>query len=100
SLSIPLDEAGVPCFDSQTMRVGDLDVFIAGDVTGQQMILHEAADEGRIAGFNATREQPHCFRRRAPLAICFTDPNIATAGKRFSEVESLNPVVGEVSFED
>lgn len=97
-LGVELDERGIPPFDPQTMQVADLPVYIAGDVTGDKAILHEAGDEGRIAGFNAARERPVAFRRKAPLAITFCDPNIATVGAAWSTLDPGEVAVGEVQF--
>lgn len=81
TLGIPLDEHGMPPVNPSTMQVADLRVFMAGDANDQAAILHEAADDGHIAGFNAMRATPVCFRRRTPLAIVFADPNIAVVGR-------------------
>jgi dihydrolipoamide dehydrogenase len=94
-LGIELDNNGVPPFNSNTMQVGDLPVFIAGDATGERAILHEVADEGRIAGYNAARERITAFRRKAPLAITFSDPNIATVGAAWNELKHDRIAVGE-----
>lgn len=100
--SFDIDAKGVPRFDAQTLQVGAQLVFIAGDVNGTLQILHEAADEGRIAGRNAARVAKHDMTtplvRRAPLAIVFTDPQMALVGRRHSELPDGSFVVGEVSF--
>jgi dihydrolipoamide dehydrogenase len=85
-IGAPVDERGLPRFDPHTMQVGDLPIFLAGDATGDRPILHEAADEGRIAGYNAVANQVTSFRRKTPLAVTFTDPNIVTAGKWWNEL--------------
>ena len=97
-LGVPLDECGVPEYDRHTMQVGDLPVFLAGDVNGERPLLHEAADEGRIAGFNALREKPVAFERKPPLAITFSDPNIVTVGARLDELDEGETAIGEVRF--
>jgi dihydrolipoamide dehydrogenase len=97
TLGVELDEHGLPPVDPYTMQVGGLPIFMAGDVNGHKALLHEAADEGHIAGINATRTDPIVFARRTPLAIVFTDPGIAMVGKRF-ESEDSNMLVGEVDF--
>lgn len=99
--SLPLDERGVPRFDPETLRIGDSHVFIAGDVTNDRPLLHEAADEGQIAGYNAGHYpdlQPGL--RRSPLGIVFSDPQIAMVGSRFTDLSERDHVVGEVSFAD
>ncbi len=97
-LGVKLDERGVPEFAPHTMQVDDLPVFIAGDVTGDKAILHEAGDEGRIAGYNAVRDEVAAFKRRVPLAITFTDPNIATVGTSWSDLDQEQVATGEVRF--
>jgi dihydrolipoamide dehydrogenase len=78
---LALDDRGVPQFDRYTLQCGDAPVFIAGDVNNDAPLLHEAADEGRIAGANAGRwPDVRAGLRRCPLAIVFTDPQIALVG--------------------
>jgi dihydrolipoamide dehydrogenase len=98
TLGVALDERGLPPFDPTTMRIGDLPVFLAGDANAHAPLLHEAADEGYIAGFNATAEDPSCFQRRTPLGIVFAAPDIATVGKRHEELVPGSFVVGEIDF--
>jgi dihydrolipoamide dehydrogenase len=98
SLGVPLDEHGLPPFDPNTMQVADLPVFIAGDVNGQRQILHEAGDEGKIAGWNAARGERRAFRRKTPMHINFCDPNICAVGERFDELSADTTAVGEIRF--
>lgn len=92
---------GVPLFDPRTMQCGDSAVFIAGDADNALPVLHEAADQGRIAGDNAGRyPDVRPGLRRTPLAIAFTDPQIATVGRKFRTLQQGRVIVGEVSFED
>jgi dihydrolipoamide dehydrogenase len=95
-----LDSRGVPLFDPRTMQLNDLPIFIAGDANAERGVVPEAADEGRIAGFNSVREEVHCFQRRTPLAIAFTSPNIASAGKLFADLQSNEIAIGEINFSD
>lgn len=99
TLGVPLDEQGMPPIDASTMQVADLRVFMAGDAIDQIPLLHEAADEGHIAGINAMRSTPSCFTRRTPLAIVFSDPGIAIVGSHFQKLENKKKLVGEVRFE-
>lgn len=99
TLGVSLDEHGMPPVNPGTMQVADLPVFMAGDANDQAPLLHEAADEGYIAGLNAMRSHPICFTRRTPLAIVFTDPDIAVVGCRFEALDPAKIVVGEVHFD-
>jgi dihydrolipoamide dehydrogenase len=96
---IGLDAAGLPAFDPHTMQCGSSAVFIAGDANNERPLLHEAADQGRIAGDNAGRF-PEVLPglRRTPLAIAFTDPQIATIGQTWRTLSKGRFIVGEVSF--
>ena len=100
ALGLPLDARGVPPFDPATMQVGDLPVFLAGDVTGERQVLHESVDEGKIAGYNAAHvgESPLRFKRKTPFYVNFCDPNIIAVGTRFDEIDATRSAVGEVSF--
>ncbi len=97
-IGVPMDERKIPVFDRNTMQIEGMPIYIAGDVVVEKALLHEASDEGRIAGFNAVHEEQNKFKRRASLGICFVDPNIGFAGARYSEIKDKNPIIGEVSF--
>ena len=98
--ALELDKRGVPLFARDTLRSGVSNVFIVGDANNDVPVLHEAADEGKIAGENAARF-PNVVQgaRRAPFGVVFSDPQIATIGQRFTDIKAGQFVVGEVSFE-
>ena len=119
TLGVPLDKRGMPAVNPQTQQIGDLPVFLAGDANTHAPLLHEAADEGHIAGINAmacaltpaaapaaapaaipTPPTPTRFQRRTPLAIVFCDPQVAMVGKRLSDLDSAHTVTGTVSFDN
>lgn len=86
-------------FDAQTLQLSPAPIFIAGDVTGSLPVLHEAADEGTIAGKNAAAwPDVGPGLRRAPVAIVFTDPQLAYVGQRYPDLPDTGMVIGEVSF--
>jgi len=95
-LGLELDQRGLPPFDPTTMQIGDLPVFFAGDVVNEKAVLHEAADEGKIAGRNACAETITAYRRRVPLAITFCDPNIAVVGQPVRELHLATITTGTV----
>ena len=83
------------------MQVGNLPIFLAGDGNAARPVLHEAADEGRIAGFNSIQDQPHCFKRRATLHIVFSDPTVAIVGSSFADLQNQDMqdiAIGTVRF--
>jgi dihydrolipoamide dehydrogenase len=99
-----LNDHGVPVFDRLTLQCGNSTIFIAGDASNDIPLLHEAADQGRIAGENAGRYpdiQPGL--RRTPLAVVFTDPQITSVGfslKQLNQHFKGRFAQGFVSFED
>lgn len=99
--NLELDSNGVPLFDTSTMQCGSSHVFIAGDVNSQLPLLHEAADEGRIAGDNAGRyPEVQPGKRSSLLNIVFSDPQIALVGQSWSDLEEGRFLTGRVSFEN
>lgn len=101
---IELDDRGVPLFDPHTLRCGDSHIFIAGDANNHRPLLHEAADEGRIAGDNAAAwPEVTAGARKTPMSVVFTDPQIASVGQDLQQLATRGQgcvAVGEVSFED
>ncbi|CAH1192271.1 Dihydrolipoamide dehydrogenase [Candidatus Nitrotoga sp. BS] len=101
---LELNKRGVPIFDNFTMRCGISAIFIAGDANNEIPLLHEAADQGRIAGDNAGRyPDVRVGLRRTPLAVAFTEPQVASVGLNLEEIRQIyqsHYAVGQVSFED
>ncbi|UYO95336.1 dihydrolipoyl dehydrogenase [Pollutimonas sp. M17] len=97
--SATLDDEGMPEYDAATLQLGSAPIFIAGDANGVLPLLHEAADDGRIAGENAASyPQVNPGKRRAPMAVVFSDPQLAQAGLRFRELPKQCVAFGEVDF--
>jgi len=92
----PLDRNGRPAFDRGTLQLGDLPVFIAGGTTGRTITPQEAAEQGRLAGLNATRETPLNHPSKVPVQLVFAAPNIAQVGPRLSQVPDC--VIGRRRF--
>jgi dihydrolipoamide dehydrogenase len=101
---LELDARGVPMFDRYTLQCGYSTIFIAGDASNEIPLLHEAADQGRIAGGNAGRYPAvRAGLRRTPLALVFTEPQVAMVGENLVQLTSHfkdRYAVGQVSFED
>lgn len=95
---IKLDANGIPVYDPLTMQVGDLPIYIAGDVNTDRPLLHEAGHEGRVAGYNAVHHPLEKFKRKVALGITFCEPNIATAGAQLSELNEEDIAIGEIQF--
>lgn len=98
---LALDARGLPRFDRTTLQCGASSIFLAGDVNDDRPLLHEAADEGKVAGENAARfPDVRPGPRRTPLAIVFTDPQMTLVGETWAEVKGRDPVVGAAPFDD
>lgn len=96
---VDVSESGAVRFDPQTMRCGDLPLFIAGDATDDLPVWHEAYDEGRIAAGNALSYPGSTPAvRRTPLMVFFTDPQIAVIGQSFRQLQGREIVIGELPF--
>ena len=93
-----VDQHGTPIFDRATMQCGDAPVFLAGDADHDRLLLHEANNEGAIAGSNAAL-WPHVIQhqRATPLSIVFTDPDVATIGAPLSATEDA--IIGSCNFD-
>jgi dihydrolipoamide dehydrogenase len=101
SAGVRLDERGRPAWDPTTARIPGTPIFLAGDASGHRAILHEASDEGRIAGANAASyPKVAAHERRTPLAIAFTDPQIAIVGTPYRALALDSIEIGEVSYAD
>lgn len=100
-LGVTLDQQGLPPVDRHSMQIAGLPIYMAGDVNDDLALMHEANDEGHIGGYNARRDQseaPISFQRRTPLAIVFSDPNIAMVGRRLADLDEKRIVIGTVDF--
>ncbi|WP_417807877.1 dihydrolipoyl dehydrogenase [Thioclava sp.] len=98
TLGVPLNDRKMPEVNPHTLQIGDLPVFLAGDANGDRALLHEAADEGHIAGRNALAKSAHAYHRRVPLAITFSSPNAARIGKGFKELQGEAILIGAQDF--
>lgn len=95
-----LDKRGVPEFNPETLQAKTSDpklkMFVAGDFSSDRPILHEASDEGRLAGFNALQQKPKGYRKRTRLMLTFSLPGLAAVGEPLAKLE--DPLIGKVDF--
>jgi len=100
NLGVSLDERGVPPFDASTMQIADLPVFITGDADACRPIMHEALDDGFIAGRNSSSTNIECYCRRTPLALIFTEPEVVSVGLSYEQLNKRERsfVVGKADF--
>lgn len=97
-LGVASDGQGMPRYNPLTMQIDGLPVYIAGDAAGGLGTLQQSADQGRVAGYNAARPFPAQFKPKTPMSIVFCEPNIASVGAPWTELDEGNTAVGEVRF--
>lgn len=108
---VALDARGVPRFNRFTTQCLAQDntpshLFIAGDANQSVPLLHEAITEGKIAGRNAAcLDDVQVGQRNVPLAVVFTEPQMAIVGESRAALEARYGgcdciAEGGVSFDD
>ncbi|MBK1632055.1 dihydrolipoyl dehydrogenase [Thiohalocapsa halophila] len=97
-LRVPMGDHGVPICDPETLRVGRTSVYLAGDAAGGIANLQRAAAQGRIAGWNSVHRRKRSWRAHTPMAIVFSEPNIACVGMEWSRFDERSMVVAEQRF--
>ena len=78
-----LDARGFVQVDAQR-RTHEPTIYAIGDATGEPMLAHKAAHEGRVAA-EAVAGEKTAFEPQAIPAVVFTDPEIAWCGLSESE---------------
>lgn len=75
------------------------DVYAIGDVTGEPMLAHRAIAQGEMAA-EIVAGGPQAWDKQCIPAVCFTDPEIVTAGLSPEEAGdlALETVVGKFPF--
>lgn len=102
NLNLKYDSFGIPLHSKETFALSDAEnVYLPGDVNGDKPLLHEASDEGKVAGLNAMSSNKNPYKMRTPLEISFSDPNVAKVGLSYKDLELAKKdfVTGEVTFE-
>ena len=95
---VETDAQGRFAIDPHTLRVGEAVIFMAGDVSPDRPLMHEAVDEGLIAALGALQivngRQVTLPSRRTPISIVFSDPDIAAVGDGFDSLDHDRTVIG------
>ncbi|MDU9006172.1 dihydrolipoyl dehydrogenase [Sedimentitalea todarodis] len=75
------------------------DVYAIGDVTGEPMLAHRAIAQGEMTA-EIVAGGPQAWDKQCIPAVCFTDPEIVTAGLSPEETEALGveTVTGKFPF--
>ena len=105
-IGVELDDKNRPKeLDTNTGRIGNLDVYIVGDANARLPLLHVASDEGYSAGSMVCEKNNEAYIRppSIPFSIVFCEPQIVNVGQSIPEIEDnpeLEYVIGEVSFDN
>jgi dihydrolipoyl dehydrogenase len=75
---VQLDDRGFIQVDAQR-RTTDARIYAIGDVTGEPMLAHKAAREGKVAA-EVIAGEPAAFDNITVPAVVFTEPEIALCG--------------------
>lgn len=84
---VALDAQGFVQVDPQR-RTHESSIYAIGDITGEPMLAHKAAHEGRVAA-QAVAGKKTAFEPQAIPAVVFTDPEIAWCGLTESQAKQL-----------
>lgn len=100
-----LEEMGVDLVDgvvrvNERMQTSMTGVYAIGDLVGEPMLEHKAAAQGRVAA-EVIAGQNRSFNPAAIAAICFTEPEIVSAGLPPAEAEAAghDPVSAVFPFQ-
>jgi len=103
---VTLDSHGQPVVDSASLRAaGEAAIFLAGDVTPDRPLMHEAIDEGVMAARGALRCLDDGFEktvqpRRAAISIVFSNPDVAAVGMAYDQLDMSRTVIGTAQGAD
>lgn len=91
---IDLDMAGKFIRIDDQCRTSMRGIFAIGDVTGEPMLAHRAMAQGEMVAEIAAGHKRNWDKRSIP-AVCFTDPELVTAGLSPEEAKALG---GEIKI--
>ncbi|RUU65810.1 dihydrolipoyl dehydrogenase [Mesorhizobium sp. M7A.T.Ca.TU.009.01.1.1] len=91
---IDLDRAGKFIRIDDQCRTSMRGIFAIGDVTGEPMLAHRAMAQGEMVAEIAAGHKRSWDKRSIP-AVCFTDPELVTAGLSPEEAKALG---GEIEI--
>ncbi|RWL80324.1 MAG: dihydrolipoyl dehydrogenase [Mesorhizobium sp.] len=91
---IDLDRAGKFIRIDDQCRTSMRGIYAIGDVTGEPMLAHRAMAQGEMVA-EIVADHKRSWDKRAIPAICFTDPELVTAGLTPEEAKVL---AGEIKI--
>jgi len=100
--TLKLDERGQPAELDANGRGANTSIYFAGDVANGPPLLHLASLGGKAAGAQAVSCQQSRWQRPTQLSITFTNPQIMTVGKSWSELQDQSPsvIAGAIDWSD
>jgi dihydrolipoamide dehydrogenase len=96
STRVAIDQRGFVQVDEQR-RTAEASIFAIGDLTGEPMLAHKAAHEGRVA-VEVIAGHRAAFAPQAIPAVVFTDPEIAWCGLTETQARQQNRRVQVARF--
>lgn len=100
---VRMDAQGRPEMVSGSLQCVGTRIFMAGDAVGHPALMHEAGHEGTLAAQQALKTLGNGAwadiaprHRTTPMAIVFSDPDIAEVGQRFDQLPP-DAVIGTVN---
>jgi len=102
AIGVPLDRDGRPDLPEGQLNPRGTRVYFTGDAGCGPGLLHEASDEGRVAGYFAARGGHAVFDRRTPLRMVFCEPQVAHAGATWEALQDRAEEIatGHASFDE
>jgi dihydrolipoamide dehydrogenase len=88
---IDLDRSGKFIRIDDQCRTSMRGIFAIGDVTGEPMLAHRAMAQGEMVAEIVAGHKRNWDKRAVP-AVCFTDPELLTAGLSPEEAKALGEV--------
>lgn len=100
-LGVQQNPQGLPHWDPDTLQIKGHPIFLAGDNNNEKPLLHEAGDEGRLAGYNAAHyPEVKNLKRRSSLAVVFSHPQIMQVGTAYQDLALDCTAIGAADFSD
>jgi len=93
---VQVNPRGFVVVDNQ-QRTAEGHILAIGDVSGEPMLAHKAAHEGKVAA-EVLAAEPAAFEPQAIPAVVFTDPEIAWAGLTETEAKQQGRKVEVAQF--
>lgn len=98
AVGVELGAGGAVMVD-EFMRSSQPHIYAAGDVTGGPMVVNRAIEQGKIAGYNASRDDSRPIEDRVLPRAVFTDPQFARVGLNHTEAVAEGIAFAEADWD-